>query len=142
MPGVTSPPKLNGTLNKNNATKEYDKDMVRKDFTDQTIHKYFGNSTINNETNNETEKSEELPNSTDANISEILKAFRNKTAGGERVEIKLTSVLSLRNSVENDCHTNLREILSTLIFVANVNWQQTLIQHQTKLYICNTQKLW
>ncbi|XP_026476926.1 DNA mismatch repair protein Mlh1 isoform X2 [Ctenocephalides felis] len=109
LPGNISPPKLD--VSKSKPIKEYDKDMVRKDFADQTIHKYFGNT------------------------------FRNKQTGGERTETKLTSVLNLRKGIENDCHTNLREILSTLIFVANVNWQQSLIQHQTKLYICNTQKL-
>lgn len=119
--------------------------MVRKDFADQTIHKYFGNSTIitnNDSVNDESEKTDPQHDGPNVNISEILKAFRNKQTGGERTETKLTSVLNLRKGIENDCHTNLREILSTLIFVANVNWQQSLIQHQTKLYICNTQKLW
>ncbi|XP_045540040.1 DNA mismatch repair protein Mlh1 [Papilio machaon] len=78
-----------------------------------------------------------------ANITYIdpKESFKTRTFKYERVETKLTSVKQLRMDVENNCNMNLREILANLIFIACIDCHQSLIQHSTKLYLCNTTKL-
>ncbi|XP_013138041.1 PREDICTED: DNA mismatch repair protein Mlh1 [Papilio polytes] len=68
-------------------------------------------------------------------------SFKTRTFKYERVETKLTSVKQLRMDVEGSCNMNLREILANLIFIACIDCHQSLIQHSTKLYLCNTTKL-
>lgn len=68
-------------------------------------------------------------------------SFKTRTFKCERVETKLTSVKQLRLSVENTCSSNLREILANLIFIACIDCERSLIQHSTKLYLCDTTKL-
>ncbi|XP_052744921.1 DNA mismatch repair protein Mlh1 [Bicyclus anynana] len=68
-------------------------------------------------------------------------SFKTRTFKYERVETKLTSVKQLRLSVENKCSMNLREILANLIFIACIDCDRCLIQHSTKLYLCDTVKL-
>ncbi|XP_045541712.1 DNA mismatch repair protein Mlh1-like isoform X1 [Papilio machaon] len=78
-----------------------------------------------------------------ANITYIdpKESFKTRIFKYERVETKLTSVKQLRMDVENNCNMNLREILANLIFIACIDCHQSLIQHSTKLYLCNTTKL-
>ncbi|XP_068625535.1 DNA mismatch repair protein Mlh1 [Battus philenor] len=78
-----------------------------------------------------------------ANITYIdpKESFKTRSFKHERVETKLTSVKQLRVDVESKCSTNLREILANLIFIACIDCNQSLIQHSTKLYLCNTTKL-
>lgn len=47
----------------------------------------------------------------------------------------------MRKQAEENCSLSLRNILSDLIFVGCVNEKQTLIQHETMLYLCDNQKL-
>lgn len=68
-------------------------------------------------------------------------SFKTRTFQYERVETKLTSVKRLRMDVEDRCSMNLREVLANLIFIACIDRNQSLIQHSTKLYLCNTTKL-
>ncbi|PSN44864.1 DNA mismatch repair protein Mlh1 [Blattella germanica] len=58
-----------------------------------------------------------------------------------RVECKLRSVLELRTSVEKTMHVGLRDLLKNSCFVGCVSPRLALIQHETKLYLCNTAKL-
>ncbi|XP_046569865.1 DNA mismatch repair protein Mlh1-like [Haliotis rubra] len=58
-----------------------------------------------------------------------------------RRELKLTSVLELRQDVLDKCHAGVRDILQSLTFVGCVSEEHALIQHQTKLYLANTTKL-
>ncbi|XP_067650587.1 DNA mismatch repair protein Mlh1-like [Haliotis asinina] len=58
-----------------------------------------------------------------------------------RREIKLTSVLELRQDVLDKCHAGVRDILQSMTFVGCVSEEHALIQHQTKLYLANTTKL-
>nr|CAD7452642.1 unnamed protein product [Timema tahoe] len=60
---------------------------------------------------------------------------------GEKREIRLTSVLELRQSVENELHLGLRETVKNSTFVGCVSFKRAMIQHETKLYLCNTGKL-
>ncbi|KAJ8709702.1 hypothetical protein PYW08_009706 [Mythimna loreyi] len=75
-----------------------------------------------------------------ANLSYIdpKESFKTRTFKYERIETKLTSVKQLRLEVENSCNSNLREILANLIFIACIDCHKSLIQHSTKLYLCDT----
>ncbi|KAJ8715614.1 hypothetical protein PYW07_010096 [Mythimna separata] len=75
-----------------------------------------------------------------ANLSYIdpKESFKTRTFKYERIETKLTSVKQLRLEVENNCNSNLREILANLIFIACIDCHKSLIQHSTKLYLCDT----
>ncbi|XP_008152325.2 DNA mismatch repair protein Mlh1 [Eptesicus fuscus] len=55
--------------------------------------------------------------------------------------INLTSVLSLREEINERGHETLQEMLHNHSFVGCVNAQWALAQHQTKLYLLNTTKL-
>ncbi|XP_030034614.2 DNA mismatch repair protein Mlh1 isoform X1 [Manduca sexta] len=78
-----------------------------------------------------------------ANITYVdpKESFKTRTFKYERIETKLTSVKQLRLDIEKKCNTNLREILANLIFIACIDCHKSLIQHSTKLYLCNTTKL-
>ncbi|KAH1024802.1 hypothetical protein HUJ05_004236 [Dendroctonus ponderosae] len=55
-----------------------------------------------------------------------------------RVDTKLTSVLQLRKSVEENCHRTLRETFAQHVFVGSISPSQALIQYNTQLLLCNT----
>jgi DNA mismatch repair protein MLH1 len=57
------------------------------------------------------------------------------------VECKLTSVLELRRDVEDVTHVGLRALLKDSTFVGCLSPKQALIQHETKLFLCNTARL-
>ncbi|XP_038219461.1 DNA mismatch repair protein Mlh1 [Zerene cesonia] len=78
-----------------------------------------------------------------ANLSYVdpKESFKTRTFKYERVETKLTSVKKLRMAVEDACNSNLREILANLIFIACIDCYKSLIQHSTKLYLCDTTRL-
>lgn len=75
-----------------------------------------------------------------ANLSYVdpKESFKTRTFKYERVETKLTSIKKLRLDIENKCNSNLREILANLIFIACIDCHKSLIQHSTKLYLCDT----
>ncbi|XP_076460299.1 DNA mismatch repair protein Mlh1-like isoform X2 [Babylonia areolata] len=58
-----------------------------------------------------------------------------------RREIKLSSVLALRQDIEDACHSGLREVLKDHTFVGCVSEDLALIQHHTHLYLVNTHRL-
>ncbi|KAM3960649.1 DNA mismatch repair ATPase Mlh1 [Aphomia sociella] len=78
-----------------------------------------------------------------ANLSYIdpRESFKTRKFQYERIETRLTSIKELRLEVENNCNNNLREILANLIFIACIDCHKSLIQHSTKLYLCDTTKL-
>lgn len=78
-----------------------------------------------------------------ANISYVdpKESFKTRTFKYERVETKLTSIKQLRFGIEKNCSLNLREILANLIFIACIDSHKSLIQHSTKLYLCDTTRL-
>ncbi|XP_049880594.1 DNA mismatch repair protein Mlh1 [Pectinophora gossypiella] len=89
------------------------------------------------------EKWESHTASDKANVTYIdpKESFKTRTFKYERVETKLTSVKQLRLDIENKCNLNLREILANLIFIACIDSHKSLIQHSTKLYLCDTTRL-
>ncbi|CAK1541054.1 unnamed protein product [Leptosia nina] len=68
-------------------------------------------------------------------------SFKTRKFVYERVETKLTSVRQLRVAIEEKVNNNLREILANLIFIACIDCHKSLIQHSTKLYLCNTTRM-
>ncbi|XP_050681284.1 DNA mismatch repair protein Mlh1 isoform X1 [Leptidea sinapis] len=104
------------------------------------------NSMIIDEGNGKTiekDKWESNLNVNQANLSYVdpKESFKTRTFKYERVETKLTSVKQLRLDVENNCNMNLRELLANLIFIACIDCHKALIQHSTKLYLCDTTRL-
>ncbi|XP_033607794.1 DNA mismatch repair protein Mlh1, partial [Cryptotermes secundus] len=71
--------------------------------------------------------------------------YGNERASGPntpgKVECKLTSVLELRRDVEEATHVGLRALLKNSTFVGCLSPKQALIQHETKLFLCNTARL-
>lgn len=53
----------------------------------------------------------------------------------------MTSILQLRKELEDNCHTGMRELFSQHVFVGCISPTQALLQHSTKLYLCNTQSI-
>lgn len=49
--------------------------------------------------------------------------------------------MELRQEMENKTHSSLRELFSQHVFVGCIDPSQSLIQHSTRLYICNTKKI-
>ncbi|CAH4037069.1 unnamed protein product [Pieris brassicae] len=78
-----------------------------------------------------------------ANLSYIdpKESFKTRQFKYERVETKLTSVKQLRVAVEDRVSRNLREILANLIFIACIDCHKSLLQHSTKLYLCDTTRI-
>lgn len=58
-----------------------------------------------------------------------------------RCESQLTSVLQLRQEMENKTHSSLRELFAQHVFVGCVDPSRTLVQHGTRLYLCDTRKI-
>ncbi|XP_050545512.1 DNA mismatch repair protein Mlh1 isoform X2 [Daktulosphaira vitifoliae] len=87
--------------------------MVRTDSNEQKIDKFLDTTT---------------------SVASELKSENSVT----RRDIKLTSVLSLRKEIENNCCETLQRIFHNhkYVGVASATW--SLFQHETELYICNS----
>lgn len=80
-------------------------------------------------------------NSSNISFIDPKQSFKTREFVHKRNETNLTSVKTLRMEVEEKCSTNLREILANLVFVGCIDATRALIQHSTKLYLCNSTKL-
>ncbi|XP_076651260.1 DNA mismatch repair ATPase Mlh1 [Halictus rubicundus] len=122
------------------------------------VYQYFGNKSAEkpSPSKDETEinKTDNQPNVDSLESHEPMETGSNKTANTKsshefksysinnfRREVKLTSVLKLRQEVENELHEGLKQILSDLIFVGCIDERSALIQSGVNLYLCNTKKL-
>ncbi|XP_072751123.1 DNA mismatch repair protein Mlh1 [Anoplolepis gracilipes] len=79
-----------------------------------------------------------------ASIDESPKSalqFKSYSVNNFKHEVKLTSILTLRKEVEDECHEGLRNILANLTFVGCIDQTSALIQSGMNLYICNSRKL-
>ncbi|XP_022080123.1 DNA mismatch repair protein Mlh1-like isoform X2 [Acanthaster planci] len=56
-------------------------------------------------------------------------------------EVRLTSVLSIQQKIEDNTHQGLREVFHHHTFIGLINAEHALVQHQTKLFLLNTVKL-
>ncbi|XP_014250144.1 DNA mismatch repair protein Mlh1 isoform X2 [Cimex lectularius] len=107
--------------NLNKTEKVHAKNLVRTDSTSQKIEKFL---TSQSESQTQEEKS-----------AEPKKPIISKQ------ETKLTSVLTLRRIIEDECNLALRDIVANLTFVGCVDPDRALIQSSTELYLFNTRRL-
>lgn len=56
-------------------------------------------------------------------------------------KIRLSHILELKDDIEKNCNFQLKVILNSLTYVGAINAQHAIIQHETKMYLCDTQKL-
>lgn len=147
--------------------RSYDKDMVRTDFKNQSIIKFFGNPSQEMETsisqlskNGSSQGYSSQSSSSSLDEGSLLQAstktfnisnnFDSITIDDERTEKtiiedepeELTSVSKLKEEFENKCDTELKEMMNKLILVGVVNTKQCAVQADTKLFLCNTRKIW
>ncbi|KND03473.1 DNA mismatch repair protein MutL [Spizellomyces punctatus DAOM BR117] len=74
-------------------------------------------------------------------MSESNLAPHKITHKGRTVEVRLTSVLELRDEVRQSCHKGLTDVFAEHTFVGLVDDVLAIIQHQTKLYLVDYQNL-
>uniref|UniRef100_A0A1Y1K4T7 DNA mismatch repair protein S5 domain-containing protein n=1 Tax=Photinus pyralis TaxID=7054 RepID=A0A1Y1K4T7_PHOPY len=139
LPGAVSDTKETGQI------RTYDKDLVRTDAAEQKLDKFFVPSDLNRSENYETafkrdnehflEKATDFENALNRSI--CLRSSLTKIQN----ECKLTSVLQLRHEIESQCHKTLRELFAQHVFVGCVNAKHSLVQHGTKLYLCDTTRI-
>ncbi|XP_073977538.1 DNA mismatch repair ATPase Mlh1 [Rhodnius prolixus] len=67
--------------------------------------------------------------------------FTKEESKQDRREIKLLSVHAMRSDIETSCSAQLRELVSNMTFVGNVDIDRALVQHGTKLYLLNSKTL-
>lgn len=122
-----------------------DKEVIEQQVDDVETETNKPNESVYEEPLEKVKKSDvKMYTSTEyANISYIdpKESFKTRTFQYERVETKLTSIKQLRMDVERRCNNNLREILANLIFIGCIDIHKSLIQHSTKLYLCDTTRL-
>ena len=56
-------------------------------------------------------------------------------------QIKLSSIEALRQSIDDQCDTDLLNILRNFVYVGTIDGQSSLIQHDTQLYLVHTRHL-
>jgi len=93
--------------------------MVRTDCSEQKIEKFL--------------------NTSNSSALTLSKSKTNQVI--TRREIKLTSVLSLRKEIENNCSETLQTIFQNHKYVGAASPTWALFQHDTKLYICNSNRV-
>lgn len=138
--------KPTNVVESNVVTDEIPADVEMEDIQDIVLEKQVDdleNSIISEPNEYKSNTDRIKPAVLDSNISYIdpKESFKTRTFQYERVETKLTSVKQLRLDVENNCNMNLREILANLIFIACIDSHRSLIQHSTKLYLCDTTRI-
>lgn len=107
--------------------KVYDYHLVRTDSKEQKLDAFFRNPEM---------MSKEVPMETESSCGKDCNAELPT-----RREIQLSSVLNLKQEVQDASHPGLREIIKDHTFVGCVDTKHALFQHQTKLYLVNTRKL-
>jgi DNA mismatch repair protein MLH1 len=118
LPGATNPTAKDQDLD-TSKDKVYDKNMVRTDFKEQKIQKYF-----------QTTQGSPVASKSFSSTSQILSTSQNKSYSNifqvkkfseQKKEVKLTSILQLRREFEEDCDQNMKELLGKLIYVGGIN---------------------
>uniref|UniRef100_A0A3B4G375 DNA mismatch repair protein MLH1 n=1 Tax=Pundamilia nyererei TaxID=303518 RepID=A0A3B4G375_9CICH len=85
----------------------------------------------------------EIDDVDDSDMLEALEEGEDLTAAAtpKRRVIKLNSIKELRAEITENTHKGLQEMMQNHSFVGCVNPQWSLVQHHTKLYLLNTNKL-
>ncbi len=55
--------------------------------------------------------------------------------------LRLSYVLKLRDEIERNCNFQLKALLNSLTYVGSIDAEKAIIQHETKMYLCDTKKL-
>ncbi|XP_016970229.1 DNA mismatch repair protein Mlh1 [Drosophila rhopaloa] len=126
LPGA---PNLDETQSGDKTQRIYPKEMVRTDANEQKLDKFLAPLTKTDSGVSSSSSQEALP------LPE--ESFR-VTAAKKSREVRLSSVLDMRQRVERQCSVQLRSTLKNLVFVGCVDERRALFQHETHLYLCNT----
>lgn len=135
MPGASQPSSSNESINMSqlNGSRDleknfYPKQVVRTDTNLQRLDKFFTPSTLN------------LTPSSQETEDDDLQATMTETA--PRKVLELHSVKLLEEGIVGACLTDWKKIFEELVFVGHIDRGKVLIQHNTELYLCETEALW
>ncbi|KAG4076543.1 hypothetical protein HA402_011359 [Bradysia odoriphaga] len=123
LPGASNPVD-NVEEEKSSQDIKYAKHMVRTDPKSQKLEKFFGNTT----------KDKSLVN--DSQTQNTSKSKLNLIK-----PIRLKIIVRLKNEIERNCNFQLKVLLNSLTYVGCIDAERAIIQHETKMYLCNTKKL-
>ncbi|XP_017149227.1 DNA mismatch repair protein Mlh1 [Drosophila miranda] len=137
LPGASE---LDETQPVDKSQRIYPKELIRTDSSEQKLDKFLApikksdSGLSSTSSGNDTAAFQEK--SSEASCSQE-ESFRLIAARKAR-EVRLSSVLDMRQSVERQCNVQLRSILKNLVYVGCVDERRALFQHETRLYLCNT----
>ncbi|EDV37862.1 uncharacterized protein Dana_GF13669 [Drosophila ananassae] len=126
LPGA---PDLDETQPGDKTQRVYPKELVRTDASEQKLEKFF-TSLVKSDSGVSSTSSEGAPPLPE-------ESFR-QTAARKSREVRLSSVLDMRQRVERNCSVQLRGIIKNLVYVGCVDERRALFQYETHLYLCNT----
>ncbi|EDW89308.1 DNA mismatch repair protein Mlh1 [Drosophila yakuba] len=126
LPGA---PDLDETQSADKTQRIYPKELVRTDATEQKLDKFLA-PLVKSDSGASSSSSQEAPRLPE-------ESFR-VTAARKSREVRLSSVLDMRQRVERQCSVQLRSTLKNLVYVGCVDEKRALFQHETHLYLCNT----
>ncbi|XP_016957723.1 DNA mismatch repair protein Mlh1 [Drosophila biarmipes] len=106
----------------------YPKELVRTDASEQKLDKFLA-PLAKSDSGVSSSSSQEAP------LPE--ESFRVAAAKKNR-EVRLSSVLDMRDRLEQQFSTQLRSILKNIVYVGCVDECRSLLQQETRLYLCNT----
>ncbi|KAK7109836.1 hypothetical protein V1264_013814 [Littorina saxatilis] len=129
--------------------KVYAHQMVRTDSRDQKLDAFLSKpkASVTTVSTSLASGVTASPSGIRSNQQSSISSVEKEHPGGSaksathRREIKLSSILSLQQDIENNAHTGLRELFQDHTFVGCVSEELALVQHQTKLYLVNTHRL-
>ncbi|XP_017061507.1 DNA mismatch repair protein Mlh1 [Drosophila ficusphila] len=126
LPGA---PDLDETQSADKTQRIYPKELVRTDASEQKLDKFLA-PLVKSESGGSFSSSQEAKPLPD-------RSFR-VTAAKKTREVRLSSVLDMRQRVERQCSVQLRSTLKNMVYVGCVDERRSLFQHETRLYLCNT----
>ncbi|XP_052843519.1 DNA mismatch repair protein Mlh1 [Drosophila gunungcola] len=127
LPGA---PDLDETQSADRTQRIYPKEMVRTDASEQKLDKFLAPLAKSDSGVSSSSSQEERPSLPE-------ESFR-VTAAKKSREVRLSSVLDMRQRVERQCSVQLRSTLKNMVYVGCVDERRALFQHETHLYLCNT----
>lgn len=114
-------------------------EMIRTDSRDQKLDAFLGQATSKHSAKI---VSSSMQKRDEAEISDLASGDNSiKRNTVKRRDIKLNSILELRQEVKDDVSDAMRDLLQNHTFVGCVNESHALIQHSTRLYLANTTTL-
>lgn len=138
LPGASKPDESVSNLSQLNRSSDadkslYPKQVVRTDTNLQRLDKFF----TQHSTLNLTPKSQE-----DMEVDENQEPNEVMVETGPRKKVELHSVKLLTEEILSGCLPEWRKIFEELVFVGHIDRGKVMIQHNTELYLCETEPLW